>query len=114
MEPESKIVELEEKPAIAISMEVTTQEIGNKRVELFGELTAFLKSKGVQVTGPPFSLYHSWNDHKTVMVIGFPTATVLQGEGKIEPVFLPGGKVVTRFHVGIYGRMGVTYKRMMD
>lgn len=68
----------------------------------------------MQVTGPPFSLYHSWNEHKTVMVIGFPTATVLEGEGKIEPVFLPGGKAVTGFHVGPYSRMGVTYKRMMD
>ncbi len=55
MEPEFKIVELEEKPAIAISMDVTTQEIGNKWVELFGELTAFLKSKGCKL---PVRLFH--------------------------------------------------------
>lgn len=47
-------------------------------------------------------------------VIGFPTATAVEGEGDVGPTFLPSGKSVSGFHFGPYGRIGETYKRMMD
>ncbi|MDI9645002.1 MAG: GyrI-like domain-containing protein [Candidatus Verstraetearchaeota archaeon] len=118
METEFRVVELEPQPALAISEEVLFQEIGKKIGELFIELANFLQSKGGMMTGPPFSFYHSWDDQKVVVEVGFPTAALVEGEGeeegRLKPIALPGGKAVTGIHVGPYDRIGETYKRMMD
>lgn len=39
-------------------------------------------------------------------VIGFPTATAVEGEGDVGPTFLLSGEAVNGFHVGPYGRIG--------
>lgn len=114
MEPEFRVVELDAQPALAIREEISFQEIGKRMGELFTELANVLQSKGGMVAGPPFALYHSWDDRKVVVEVGFPTGVPVDGEGRLLPITLPGGKAVTGIHVGPYDRIGETYKRMMD
>ena len=109
-----KIVELEAQTALAIKEEVSNQEIGKKMGEFFGELMAFSQKKVIQMSGPPFALYHSWNDQKTVMEVGFPAPASVKGEGRIKPISLPGGRVVTGFHIGPYNRLMESYQKMQD
>jgi len=107
-----KIVDLQPQNALAIREEVSNQEVSKKIREIFGELMAFFQRNRVQMAGPPFALYHSWSDTKTVMEVGFPVAVQVKGEGRVQPVVLPAGKTVTGFHMGPYERLCETYGNM--
>ena len=114
MTSEFKIIEANPQPALAIREEVFNQEIGKKMGELFGELMEFFMRKRIQVTSPPFTIYHSWNSQKTVMEVGFPVASPMEGEGRIRYITLPSGKVATGYHVGPYERLMESYQKLQD
>ena len=113
MEKGFSIVELKPQDALAIKEEVANPEIPRRMGEIFGELMAFIQRNRVQAAGPPFALYHSWNDAKTVMEVGFPIASPVKGDGRVQPLVLPGGRVVNGSHVGPYDRLQETYGAMM-
>jgi len=114
MDQDFKIVEMKSQNAMAIKEEVANREIPKKMGDIFCKLMTFIQKNRVQVAGPPFTLYHSWSDTKTVMEVGFPVAAPAKGEGRIKPMALPGGKIIVGTHMGPYDRLHETYRKMME
>jgi effector-binding domain-containing protein len=112
MNHDFKIIELTEQPALAIRETVAVADIPAKMQEFFGELGRFIKAVNIAIAGPPFALYHSWNDRETVMEVGFPVVPGAAGEGRIQPTALPGGKAVTGMHFGPYDKLVESYNAM--
>jgi len=113
MSHDFKIVELAEQPGLAIRETVSNSEIPAKMKEFFGELWRFIKAGNVEIAGPPFALYHSWNERDTVVEVGFPVGPGAVGEGRIQAMALPGGKVVAGMHAGPYEKLVDSYHAMM-
>ncbi len=112
MNQDFNIAELKSQNALAIREEVSNQEIAKKMGDIFCELMAFFQKNRIDVTGPPFALYHSWSNTKTAMEVGFPVAAPVRGGGRVQPVVLPAGKVVTGVHMGPYDKLVETYGKM--
>jgi len=112
MNHDFKVVELAEQPGLAIRETVAMADIPAKMQEFFGELWRFIKGRNIEVAGPPFALYHSWSERETAMEVGFPVGPGAAGEGRIQPMALPGGKVVTGMHVGPYDKLVDSYNAM--
>ncbi|MBM3310189.1 MAG: GyrI-like domain-containing protein [Candidatus Aminicenantes bacterium] len=113
MEHDFKVVELKERPALAIRETVANADIPAKMRGFFVELWMFIKGRNVEIAGPPFALYHSWNDRETVMEVGFPVGPGAAGEGRIQAMALPGGKTVTGMHFGPYDKLQASYHEMV-
>lgn len=106
------VEELTPQPAISIRAAVPNDLIGKTMGELFAELMAFAARKGVQLSGPPFAMYHSWDDHKTDMEVGFPLPLEIGGEGRVRGTVIPGGRALVGHHVGPYERLVESYGKM--
>ena len=113
MDHEFKIVELKEQPGLAIRETVTNTEIPAKMQEFFGELWKYIMAGNIEVAGPPFALYHSWNERETSMEVGFPVGPGASGEGRLQSMALPGGKIATGMHFGPYDKLPESYNEMM-
>ncbi len=114
MEHDFKVEEMAPQPALAIRETAAAAEIPAKMGECFDALGKFFGERGIPFAGPPFALYHSWSDEATVMDVGFPVPPGTPGEGRIEAILLPGGRVVTGTHIGPYEKIVETYTAMMD
>lgn len=113
---EFRIVELQEQPGLAITEQVAFWSIGKKWGELFGELMAHFQKNGIQMAGPPFTVYRSWGTMKVTMEVGLPVAEPSKavGDGRVKAMSLPAGKAVTGVYVGPYGKISSGYKEMQE
>ena len=76
------------------------------------EVMMHLSSVGAEITGPPFSRYHAVGDRMD-FECGMPVSEPIEPSGRIENVTLPGGYVVTAWHVGPYHELGDSHDAMM-
>jgi len=107
-----KIIETKLEQGLSIREVVPNAQIGPKMGQIFGELMAYFGKSKVMITGPPFAMYHSFDQEETDMEVGFPVAEPHKGAGRIRSSTLPGGKVVTATHVGPYEKLMDTYTEM--
>jgi effector-binding domain-containing protein len=112
MKHEFEVIELQPQAGLTIREKVANAEIPAKMGEFFGEIAGFAGRNGIPLLGPPFALYHSWNDRETEMEVGFPVPPGAIGEGRVRPMALPGGRVVTGLHIGPYDKLVDTYGAM--
>jgi effector-binding domain-containing protein len=112
MEHDFKVEELPPQPALAIRETAAVAEIPAKMGECFAALVRFFGERRIPFAGHPFAYYHSWSDAATVMDVGFPVPPGTAGEGRIQAVTLPGGRIVTGTHVGPYDKIVETYNAM--
>ena len=112
MNPEIKVIETKPQTAMAIREVVPNAQIPQEIGRIFEDLMAFLGKNKIVVAGPPFSLYHNYDDEKTDMEVGFPVSHTHKSEGRVKPCTLPGGKVVTATHIGPYDKVVDTYMEM--
>jgi effector-binding domain-containing protein len=112
MEHDFKVEELPVQPALAIRETAALAEIPAKMGECFAALGRHFGERRIPFAGHPFAYYHSWSDTATVMDVGFPVPPGTAGEGRIQAVTLPGGRIVTGTHVGPYDKIVETYNAM--
>ena len=112
MEHVFKVEEMPEQSALAIRETAAVAEIPAKMGECFDALCRFFGERRIPFAGPPFALYHSWSDAATVMDVGFPVSAGTAGEGRIQAITLPGGRIVTGTHIGPYDKIVETYNAM--
>ena len=112
MKPPFEVIEAQPQAGLSIREKVGNAEIPAKMGEFFGQIAGYAARKGIRLAGPPFALYHSWGDAETDMEVGFPVASADPGEGRIQPMVLPGGRVVTGLHIGPYDKLVETYTAM--
>lgn len=99
-EIESK--ELAAQPVASIRVRCKPAEIGPILHQNLQAVYAFLREKGVEPAGPPFTRYHSFSGSDVDIECGFPVADKLTGEGQIGTGELPGGEVLSTLHIGSY------------
>jgi len=101
-------------PVLSIRERVQNTEIKAKMGEMFGQLWMFMDKHGIQVAGPPFAVYHDYDQQTCEMECGFPTVKHEKGEGKISPSSVPGGKCVMATHIGSYEKIMDTYQLIQE
>ncbi len=111
--PEIKVEvkEIEAVKVLAIKATVPSAEVGAKLGELFPKLMQYVGEKGIQMAGPPYSKYYSWDPQgDTEMEAGVPIAGEAESKGDIEYLELPAVKVATALHIGPYESIGPVYE----
>ena len=105
-----EVKEIEASKVLAIKATVKSDQISAKLGELYPRLMNCLNASGIEMTGPPYSKYYSWDpEGETVMEAGIPVSAVAECEEDIEYIELPACKVVTAMHTGPYDAIGPVY-----
>ena len=105
---------LEEKVTMAVRVTVAVEDLPKALGDGYGEIMGYLASRGVQPSGMPFAMYYNMDMHNLDVEMGLPVAEPLEGQGRIGPGTLPGGKAVVEMHVGPYEKLEETYRKVMD
>lgn len=106
-----EVKDIEASKVLAIKATVPSAEVGQKIGELLPKLAQYAGGKGIQMAGPPYSKYYSWDPQgDTEMEVGIPVAAEAEGEGEIEYVEIPAMKVATALHIGTYESIGTVYE----
>jgi effector-binding domain-containing protein len=84
--------------------------MGAKLAEVLPEIMSHLKSAGVEVTGPPFSLYRGMANGTFDLEAGMPVGAPIKEAAQIKPGTLPGGKAAVTWHVGPYDTLGNAFE----
>ena len=106
---EVELKEIEAEPTLVIRVETTPNKLGETFAELLPEVSAYLASKGVEPAGPPFGRFFDYTKDHVDMEAGFPVAAPTEGEGRVQPGELPGGRVAVTSHVGPYTTLPQAY-----
>ena len=102
--PVYQVVERDEQPVASIRVKCKPQDISKTLGELLPEVMAHLTATGARMSGPPFSRYHAWGEEIDIEA-GFPVQVPIESKGRIHNSTLPGGKIVTCWHVGPYDKL---------
>ncbi len=99
--------------ALIIKDSAMMNDIGSKMESLYGEIMIYLQKSNVDLSGPPFCIYYSWDVNKPfVMDCGIPVAQVLKGSGRIEFREIAETKTAKAIHTGSYETTGLTHDLM--
>ncbi|MFK4084878.1 GyrI-like domain-containing protein [Kribbella sp. NPDC020789] len=77
--------------------------------QAYADIASYLSAHGIKHQGPPFARYHVRPDGRFDVEAGFPVAAPIAGTVTVRPSKLPGGAVVSLWHIGPYDRVGQTY-----
>lgn len=106
-----EIKEIEAIKALTIKATTPTSEISAKMGELYPKLMSCILDNEIEMTGPPFARYHSWDpEGDTEFEVGVPVSKGAECEEGIKLVELPACKVVTALHIGPYESLGPVYE----
>jgi effector-binding domain-containing protein len=109
-----EVKDLEPAKVLAIKATVNSDEVGAKLGELYPRLMECINASGIEMTGPPYSKYYSWDpEGETEMEAGVPVSGEAECEG-VEYIELPACKVVTCMHVGPYEKIGEVYDDIQE
>lgn len=90
---EPVIVEKSDQPYAAILLTLRQPEISEQAPPLVGDVIAWVKASGGELTGRSFFNYVGFfSDGTMQMQVGMPTATVLPPEGRFTTGTIPGGR----------------------
>jgi effector-binding domain-containing protein len=101
-------------PAAVVRAEVPVEEIRTVFDRGFGQVMRVVEAQDVAITGPPFGFYPRMPSDTVEVAVGFPVSTAIAPDGDVEPLELPGGRVVTGIHVGPYEGLAATYRELME
>jgi effector-binding domain-containing protein len=114
MSSDFKIVNTEPVPMLSIREKVQNDQIKSKMGAIFGQLWMYMEKNKIQVAGPPYALYHEYDQNGTDMECGWPTIKQEKSEGNIMSSVVPAAKCVMTVHVGPYEQIMATYERMQE
>ena len=107
-----EIRRLEPQPVVSIRATIPVADLGQHQGERLEALTAYLRRRGVQPSGPPFVRYHTFGEIETDVELGIPVVEPVPGEGRIASGELPGGPAVSTSHIGSHASLGDAYARL--
>ena len=84
--------------------------------EMYGSIMAKINTQGLQMAGPPFSHYLSYDEETgiTECLVGFPTTTRGKNSEEIEARSYPEIEVIQAMHTGPYEEIPVSYGKLME
>jgi effector-binding domain-containing protein len=99
---EITIEQRDAQPYVAIRSRVSMEEIPVKLPPLHDEVFDWLKSRGIEMAGPPFFRYLGGNMSHMEVDVGVPVATPVEGDGRVIVDTLPTGRYAVILHTGDY------------
>ncbi|HBQ28944.1 MAG TPA: AraC family transcriptional regulator [Desulfotomaculum sp.] len=104
---------IEEKQVVYIAQTGPAEEMG----VLFGEILAWVMEKGLQMAGPPLSIYPNQekvSPEEMEYEAGVPIVGEVREEGRIKIKRIPAQQVLTTIHKGPYREIEPVYKALME
>ncbi len=99
---EVTLVEVDPMDVLAIRTESSPDEIGQVMGGAFGQIMEFMQSKKLEQTGPPFSIWYSWEGDIMEYDNCIPVGKKVKAEPPIRMITTYSGKAVTVDHWGSY------------
>ena len=94
-------------PVLYIRDSAEVNRIGLKMTEMYGELMKYMSDKKIEMAGPPYAAYYTWDPLKPyVFEAGIPVKTPVAGSGRIEAGEIASGKVLSAPFYGSYDKLG--------
>jgi effector-binding domain-containing protein len=90
------------------------QNVGQVMGSMYGKIYAYLGTKKINPTGPPIALYYSGPGPEWKIGVAVPVPEGTVGEGAVQPITLPGGKMVSTMHIGPYEKMRESWSALSD
>ena len=129
MANEIQIIKRDEQKALVVRDKVSMLQTSKAIGRAYGMIIEFMKRKGYEPEGAPFTSYKVDNWEKTVTISGlkmfisvftqkwditsgFHVPDDMDGEGLIEAVTQPSGEYFHTVHIGPYYKIGEVYKRI--
>lgn len=106
MDTPPELVELTPSLGIAIRDRVPMNQLPAFFGAAYAELGA---AGGAQLTGPPFAIYHAFEEDAIDVSAVMPVRSRLPATGRVVPIELAGGPAVQVKHVGPYDELSATY-----
>jgi effector-binding domain-containing protein len=88
--------------------------IGATYQRLMSAVRSHLASSGVEPDGPAFARYLEYRADYVDMEVGVPVTIAAEGSGEVSAGELPGGWVVSTWHVGAYTKLGAAYQAVQE
>src|SRR5262249_59615300 len=99
-------------PVLSIRENAAIDVLASAQGERLRELWHSFRSRGLRRAGPPFVRYRTLGERETDMEVGVPAGEGATGEGRIRAGELPGGPVITTWHLGAHDSLGEAYGRL--
>ena len=109
-----EIVETSKQPVVAVRTTTAVENLPNIVGPIYDEIVGYIMANKQEPLGPAFIAYYNMDMENLDIKIGFPVATALPGNDRIEAGFIPAGKKATTFHKGSYGDIGVAYQALSE
>lgn len=98
-----RIEERAEQPYVGIRTQVAMGGVGEVAGPLLGELFAWLGSRGLTPSGPPFFRYLSIDmERELELDVAVPIAGDVAGDERVQRRAVPAGRYATAVHTGPY------------
>ena len=107
---EIEIIEANPQPALVVEAECKPGEFGDVLANSFGRVFQHMGMSGGQPHGMPFMRYLDMRDDYFKIQAGIPSD--LPGEGDIQAIELPGGKLATILFLGPYDEVGEAWDQL--
>jgi effector-binding domain-containing protein len=108
--PNYQIVERPAQAVASVRVKCKPSEISSRLGEILPEILTHITSTGGKMAGPPYSRYHAFSDAEIDLEAGIPVAKPITEKGRIKNGELPGGKLVTCWHIGSYEKLTGTHQ----
>lgn len=95
---------------MAITERVSWAQLGAAYARLLPEVFTHVTTKGGSPIGPPFGRYLDSDDQEVTLQAGIPVEAHVEATDRIDADTLPGGPVVTTWHVGDYADLGLAHQ----
>ncbi len=106
--------EIGAQPILGIRITAKMSELGQIMGPLFGEVVAHIQRKGQHPAGMPFAIYYGMEGGEVDVECGVPTASSMEGGGRIRSGELPAGTVATVTHMGPYDDLRETWAALTE
>lgn len=113
----SDLISVEERePQLAVSMrfECAAAAMRANLEKILPLVAAYTRSRGGEISGPPFLRYHAKIDGQYFLEAGFPVSEGIPKNSLVDTTELPGGTAVVADHVGPYPGLGELHKTVRN
>jgi effector-binding domain-containing protein len=100
--------------ALAIMDSSSCDKITEVMGRIFGDIQKYMAENKIEMAGPPYALYHQWDQKTNFFVIeaGIPVRVKVQGRNDIRLVEYQAGRAATASHFGNYDLMHYSYQKI--
>ena len=109
-----EVQEILEQPMLGIRKQATAEPESIKAAlsDALPRVYEYIKEKDVVPASPPMCVFESYGADGVTLVGGAIVQKPVEGDGDIEAMSLPGGKVAVVMHLGSYDKLKATYEAL--